>query len=68
MCFRIDIYSKPYYMCFCMCLFLLLLSMTPYLYASSYLPVRSVKILCVSTCVSSFAHLPASVNLAFHLN
>ena len=39
-----------------------------YLCATSYLPVKSVEVSCVSACVSSIIHLFASVCLIFHIN
>ena len=39
-----------------------------FVYDPSYLPVKSVKELCLSTCASSFINLSASVLLNFHLH
>lgn len=38
-----------------------------HLCATSYIHVRSAKVLCLSACTSSFIHLPNSFNLTFHL-
>ena len=49
------------------CIHVIYFCLWPYLCVTLYLPVKSMKVFCFSTCPNSFVHKSASVSLTFHL-